>query len=880
MVPERWQTIKGVLAEALEIEPPMRSDFLTEACGGDDELRSEVESLLDVESNQIESLEVSAYISLYANNGQPKPGDRIDRYEIVREIAVGGMGSVFLAKRIDGAFDQNVALKLIKAGMDSESIIRRFFTERQILASLKHPNIAQLMDGGTTDKGQPFIVMEYVAGVTIKDFVDANSLDLNARLELFCRVCSAVSFAHQNLVIHRDIKPSNVLVTSQGDPKLLDFGIAKLLTSTAESDVTSTQSPAFTPDYASPEQILGEKLTTASDIYSLGILLYELLTGSRPYKTDSRNYSKIIKAVCQDEPSAPSRLRTISREMVETGEQIELSIPPSKLKGDLDNIVLKALRKEPHRRYASVEQFSDDIRHYLQGLPVSASADTWSYRTAKFVKRNRIAVVATFIVAASLIAGIVTTFYQARIARSERAKAEARFNDVRRLANSFVFEINDEIEKSPIKARGLVVERAIEYLDSLNRESSTDPTLKAELAAAYEKIGDVQGELFMPNLGNAGASLESQRKALEIREQLYKEKPSDVQRSIDLIKSLQKVGDILSVTGDIGAARLNYQKSVDLNVNISQAQPDNRDLQQQLAKAYLKLGQSILRSGSLTECLSTYEKSLAIVRQILEADHENADYLRLESIVQSYLAYVRILMGDSGQALADVRNSLEIEQRILKSDPKNRMLIDHLISAELWVGIGLREAGQPVESLRYMKEAFELQQKAYESDKQNFGELNALADTYSEMASTTVKLGDPSAAIKLFQAAIDRYTIVSANDRNDINTYRQIYLEKRFMADVQLQIGENAEAMKNFQNCVTVFLELTQKDPNNLEWKYDLAVCYSRIAKIQRTQKREAEAVENLSRATSILETLVAISPQNINYVKELNETRSLVAIK
>jgi serine/threonine protein kinase len=308
-------------------------------------------------------------------------GRHFGSYEIIREIGRGGLGAVYLAVRSDGEYRKEVALKLIRRGLDTDDILRRFRNERQILAQLDHPNIARLIDGGTTDDGLPFFVMEYVKGEPISTFCESHQLDTNQRLELFRKVCGAVTYAHQNLVIHRDLKPSNILVTDDGDPKLLDFGIAKLLT--AESETFTQTAPALramTPEYASPEQVRGERITTASDVYSLGVLLYELLTGEKPYRLKTRTTEEISRAITDQEPERPSTaIRSNQRS----------------LQGDLDNIVLMAMRKEPHRRYASAAALADDIRRHQEGLPIAARPNTFSYRTGKFIRRHRASVAAT-----------------------------------------------------------------------------------------------------------------------------------------------------------------------------------------------------------------------------------------------------------------------------------------------------------------------------------------------------------------------------------------------------------------------------------------------------------------------------------------------------
>jgi serine/threonine protein kinase len=384
----------------------------------------------------------------------PAAEPRIGPYRLVRVLGHGGMGKVFLGIRDDESFHKRVAIKVLKRGMDTEAIVSRFRHERQVLASLNHPNIAGLLDGGTTPNGLPYFAMEYIEGQNIVDFCESRKLDTTARLQLFRQVCSAVQYAHQNLIVHRDIKPHNVLVTSEGTPKLLDFGIAKLLNPELAGETlapTAGGAQLMTPEYASPEQVLGHPVTTATDVYSLGVLLYELLTNRRPYRLASRTPADIARVVCESVPARPSTAVTqlpdpAAHDDMATGAEA----PPistagtggrpidadahrlrRRLAGDLDNIVLKALSKEPDRRYASADQFSEDVRRHLAGLPVIARPDTLRYRASKFVRRNRGAIVAGSVVFAALVAGVAGTASQATRANAERVQAEQRFDDVR-----------------------------------------------------------------------------------------------------------------------------------------------------------------------------------------------------------------------------------------------------------------------------------------------------------------------------------------------------------------------------------------------------------------------------------------------------------------
>ena len=399
---ERWARVKELFEAAVDLDPNQRAAFLEKECGGDEALRSEIESLLKSDEQTGGFIEQPAFAiprDLFPDNvEEPFVGRQFGAYQVIREIGRGGLGAVYLAARADDEYRKQVAIKVIRRGLDTDDIIRRFRNERQILAQLDHPNIARLIDGGTTDDGLPYFVMEYVNGEPINAYCDANALPTTERLTLFRKVCAAVTYAHQNLVIHRDLKPSNILVTQEGEPKLLDFGIAKLL---GTGDELFTQTiPALrvmTPEYASPEQVKGEKITTTSDVYSLGVLLYELLTGQRPYRLKTRTPEEIARAITEQEPERPSTAVT----RADPGS-LQSPIRNSKsLRGDLDNIVLMAMRKEPARRYSSVGQFSEDIRRHLEGLPVVARKDTVRYRSEKFVKRHKVGVAAAALIGLS-----------------------------------------------------------------------------------------------------------------------------------------------------------------------------------------------------------------------------------------------------------------------------------------------------------------------------------------------------------------------------------------------------------------------------------------------------------------------------------------------
>jgi serine/threonine protein kinase len=895
---EKWQKIKAVLEEAVEIAPDLRANFLERKCGGDKDLRREVESLLDFDNAKVDFFEQDAF-SAVMQNGFGKEaksfiGERIGKYKITGELGAGGMGTVYLAERSDGAFSQRVALKLIKRGMDSDAILRRFFNERQILASLKHPNIAHLIDGGTTEGGLPFFVMEHVEGETIAEYAARENLDLAGRLKLFRKVCAAVSFAHTNLVIHRDLKPSNILVTKDGNVKLLDFGIAKLLKSETGEQATATRNFVFTPEYASPEQVKGEKLTTATDVYSLGVILYELLTGARPYKTESENISEIIRAVCETEPERPSSVvssrfkiqsskaenATSVNDRQFTAADEQKTNPKSKiqnpksLKGDLDNIILKALRKEIGRRYWSVEQFSEDIRRHLEGLPVSASKDTWKYRASKFARRNRITVAAAGLILLTLVAGLGATLYQANVARRERAKAEQRFNDVRRLANSFMFEVNDQLVKSPIKARELLNQRAVEYLDNLAAEAGDDIELESELATAYEKIGEVQGEAFRPNLGKLSGALASHRKALELREKIYAAEPN-AGRGLDVAKSYFLIGDILMMSGQIVETRQSYGRAIQILESILVSEPQNFAVRRKLASSYAMLGQAILRSGSLGEALANYEKSLESFQKL---QAENPNDLKLErsvGIVFSYIAFVKMETDKTEEAVEFYGKWLETEKKLLDTDIGQR---GNLGTAHTWFGIALSEQNKTREAISHLTEGVKLGEETFAADKENLSERISLADGCLELGKVLAKHKYPTEAAEMLEKAIGNYRVILQTDQENLWTKHRIAASQRYLADAAFQRGDLKKALEIYGQAFVVFKELAAADPNNSEWQLDLAMYYLRMGEYYLKTKDKANALANFEQALPLFEKLSENSPENVKRKRDLATLTSYLA--
>lgn len=483
------QRIEKIFHAALECEPGGLGAFLDNACAGDESLRQKVEALLRSDQQASDFIDTPRTLAARALENKVAEADSIigltiGHYKIRARLGAGGMGVVYLAERIDDQYRKQVAIKLIKRGMDTEEVLRHFRDERQILADFDHPHIARLFDAGTTEDGLPYFIMEYVAGEPIDECCNNRNFSINERLQLFRQVCAAVSYAHRHLVIHRDIKPSNILVTKEGVPKLLDFGIAKILQSETSEGLTITApgQRTLTPEYASPEQVQGSRITTVSDVYSLGVVLYKVLTGQSPYRVTSRSPHELARAIVESEPEKPSQA------IAERSDNSRSTIRnPKLLRGDLDNIVLRAMRKETARRYKSVDQFSEDIGRYLEGLPVLARKDTILYRSTKFVRRNKVALTAAALVFLTLVGGIIAIRQQARRAEGEARKAVAVKDFLKSLFSA----------ADPFQAQGKEP-TARQLLDDgarrIERELKDQPDVQFEvtslIADIYHHLGD------------------------------------------------------------------------------------------------------------------------------------------------------------------------------------------------------------------------------------------------------------------------------------------------------------------------------------------------------------------------------------------------------
>jgi non-specific serine/threonine protein kinase/serine/threonine-protein kinase len=691
----RFRRCEELFHAALPLAGPERDALLRRSCEDDPAVRTEVERLLAAHDRAGDFISSPVIAAPAADQGDTSwAGRLVGPYRVVREIGRGGMGAVYLAERADGQYQQRVALKVIKRGMDTEQVLARFRAERQILASLDHPNIARLLDGGSTDQGVPFFAMEYIEGEPIDAWAARRELSVDERLRLFLQVCGAVSYAHQRLVVHRDIKPLNILVTSEGVPKLLDFGIAKVLHEGSD-EVTSTVTGMrlLTPEYASPEQVEGQHATTASDVYALGVVLYELLTGRSPYRLRSRAPLDVIEAVRTTDPERPSA--------VGATEKLR-----RRLRGDLDTILLTALRKEPARRYQSVEQFAGDVRRHLEGLPVRARPDTFGYRAGKFVRRNRVPVAAAVLLALALLGGTAATAYQAQQARAAQARAEQRFADVRKLANALLFDYHDAIRDlrgaRPVRER--MVRDALGYLDGLARESGEDPSLQRELAGAYHRIGDLQGG-EPSSLGDTEGATGSYGKALGILEALLRADSGNARLRRDAARSAMSLGRLVWSRGDLDGGLAHARRARALLDPLVAAAPTDTDLRLELSAANNLLGQISLEEGKIAESLDYHRTDLRQFEAAPEAELRRPAVRHAVSVTYGYLADAQVESGDLTGALDSHRRSRALRQELTAEFPDNATYAELASSARYYEASVLSRLGRWEETLALHREA-------------------------------------------------------------------------------------------------------------------------------------------------------------------------------
>ena len=752
MQADRWERIKEVFSAAADRDLTARRAYLEEACRGDCALRAEVESLLQAHDETGDFIERPAAQRAFGLDlDPPRPswiGRRVGAYRIVAEIGRGGMSEVFKGVRADDEYHKEVAVKVLLPGYATGSLVERFKAEKQFLATLDHPNIARILDGGSTAEGLPYLVMDFIKGQPIDEYSRNRKLTVRERLELFRTLCSAVQYVHQHLMVHGDLKCNNVLVTDEGSVRLLDFGVARLIhtaaaTNAATSDVAGPI--ALTPEYASPEQIRGGVVSTASDVYSLGVMLYRLLTGTLPHRTAGGLAHELAARSGELPPELPSVVVTNSG-----------GSSSRELAGDLDSIVMLALHEDPANRYPSVERLNGDINLYLQGFPVTARPPSMPHKLVKFCGRHRAGIAAIGLFVLTLMAGIVATSWQAHIARQQRARAERHFDEVRRLANMFMLDVHGAIQNLPgaTPARQMLVLNSLKYLDALAAESAGDPTLQRELATAYEKVADLQGAYRESNLGDASGAIASYRKALDIRTSLLAALPADLDLRRDLLRNYGKLGELLAASRDSPAGIASSRRALQIAEQLAAASSSNAADQRNLGSVYVALGWQMARANEVERGLLLMNQGAAVFETLVDADPSDVRSRHHAAVAYGRMGEILIGARRYADALHMHTKQQEIAHELSVSDPTNSELQTLEAYALLGIATVLSKQGSPQDALAKQSRAMDTLRALFDADAKDTEARYNAAFALSEVSETLMTLGQLQAAEHNLQDAL------------------------------------------------------------------------------------------------------------------------------
>ncbi len=802
--------IENIFHTLLAVPVAQRAAAMQDHCGDDAVLLEELRSLLEAsEAEEQLGRRHAAHAREAADT--VAQGRLLGPYRLERLIGRGGMGAVYLAMRDDGQFEQRVAVKIVDLPLATDLFRERFRLERQILAGLVHPYIARLLDGGVSVSGEQYLVMEYVDGVSITRYCVEKQLALRDRLALFGEVCSAVQFAHQNLVVHRDLKPDNILIAADGTPRLLDFGTAKLLAALPAdlaNGFTQHGLLSFTPQYASPEQVLGDPITIATDTYSLGVLLYVLITGAPPYSMTEFTTGEMLRVICSEQPPKPSA----------AGGPAD---------ADLDAIVAKAMRKEPQHRYTTVDQLAADLVRWRTGLPVSARRGTWRYRGAKFIRRNKLPLTAAALLAISIVAGLVGVVWQARVANLQRARAEARSEDLRQLSNSLLSEIDEAIKELPgsTAVQQLLVNRVLEHLDRMSRDASGDRASGLDLVNAYTRLGEIQGDPYAQNIGDAPGALVSLDKATAIAHTLRAALPHDAEVLGALANAEQVRSEILFGIGRTPEALAAMRAAVDaFNLRLANgaASPTDYAL---ASSAIAGLGDELGQTGVAS-------------------------------------------LSDSGAALAAYRQAMYLSEKALRVEPgfaraQRGVAIDHLKIANILVQT------DPTAAVDEYHAALAAWEALSSADKEGLPTQRIRAMTNMKLALALSDARDYAGAIATYEQARSFYEKLAAADATDTRakydlavfisnqatTYADM-LNPDLYADRSHDAEHAQRAIESMSGAMAILESLLKVNPANATWQLNLAFEQVFVATLEQTHGAAADTAGAIQRARAAIAQL------------------------
>jgi tetratricopeptide (TPR) repeat protein/predicted Ser/Thr protein kinase len=820
---DNFLLIESIFHEAVAAPEEARDELIKALCKGNRSLASEVCSLLEA-CNAEESEALSWRLKPEADRTSTSESKRVGPYVLDRLLGRGGMGAVYLAHRADGHFEQKVAIKLIDLPLASNLFRERFRQERQILAGLQHPYIARLLDGGVTQDGELFLAMEYVDGVPIHRFCEERQLSMRQRILLFLRICEAVQFAHQNLVVHRDLKPDNILVAKDATPRLMDFGTAKLISPSLvgqENGLTRLGFLSFTPQYASPEQVLGNPITTASDTYSLGVLLYLLLTGALPYQLREFTTEEMVRVICHEPPRKPTQA---------LGEG-------KRLDSDIEAILQKALRKEPARRYLTADQLATDLQDFLDGNPVAAHQGNIRYRAGKFMRRHTLGLASAVLLATTVAAGVGGVLWQAKVANQERRKSDARSADLRQLSDSLLSELDEAIRQLPgsTGAQKLLVTRVLEHMDRMARDAQGDRLTELDLVEAYTRLGNIQGNTYDQNLGDTAGAMTSLDKAIAIAQPLAASNPLDRDALEALANAQESRSEVeyWNVTEKPQEA-IAYMKAAAATYDRLAALPNVTPAQLvAVSRAYNTLGDQLWARGAgglvdLPAALAAYRKGIDFENRVLRLDPSIVSARRGIGTLQMKIGSVE-LDTDPAQALKDIEIALQDFDSVPEADRKSLITVRNRAITERKKAMALEALGEHAQAIPLFEEVLQIDRQIAAADPKDRRAIYDVGVTLQDTAGSYEDAANPS----LNASVEDRRRNLLAAER---------YLEE-FAA---------------------VSEQMLRQNPANEDWKMSLANAQVRIGSLRQVLHLPGESEAPSKKGLAALKNMVESDPESL----------------